>query len=107
MQLGGVSCVVHGDDFTALGAAKGLDLYETAMAHAFEIKLKGRLGLEPGDLREMRVLNRIVRIVGTGLRYEPDPRHVELLARALNLEDAKPQVTPGRKEPYDEIQHGQ
>ena len=51
----------------------------------------------------MRVLNRILRITQRGLLYEPDPRHAELLLRALDLEDAKPQLTPGVKVPFDEI----
>lgn len=65
--------------------------------------LKGRLGREPGDLAEMRVLNRVVRVVPTGLRYEPDPRHAELLIRALNLEGGKPSTAPGSKIPFDEV----
>ena len=99
-RIWNVSCVVHGDDFTALGTAESLDLYEAGMAKAFECKMKGRLGHDPEDLKEMRVLNRIVRIVETGLRYEPDPRHVELLVRALNLEDGKSKATPGQKVPF-------
>ena len=46
-----VSVVVHGDDFTALGTAHGLDLYEKGMQKRFECKLKGRLGFEKEDLR--------------------------------------------------------
>ena len=42
-----------------------------------ECKLKGRLGHDDEDLKEMRVLNRIVRVVESGLRYEADPRHAE------------------------------
>ena len=63
----------------------------------FEVKLKGRLGSGPNDLKEMRVLNRIVRISDAGLLYEPNPRHVELLARALHLEGANSRACPGQK----------
>ena len=65
--------VVHGDDFTALGNADGLARYEAGMQQAFECKLKGHLGYEEGDLQEMRVLNRIIRVTAKGLLYEPDP----------------------------------
>ena len=54
----GVSVVVHGDDFTALGTSEGLDAYEKGMQEAFECKLKGRLGTAENDCKEMRVLNR-------------------------------------------------
>ena len=90
----GVQCVVHGDDLTALGNADGLNAYEKAMQEAFECKLKGRLGGEDGDEKEMRVLNRIVRVTSRGLLYEPDPRHIELLIKAMDLEQANSQVTP-------------
>ena len=47
----------------------------------------------------MRVLNRIVTITEEGLLYEPDPRHVEMLARALQLDmvDSNSKATPGIK----------
>ena len=64
--------------------------------------MKGRLGQGASDLKEMRVLNRIVRITESGLRYEADPRHAELLARSLNLVDCKATVTPGVKLPFDD-----
>ena len=98
----GVSVVVHGDDFTALGTPEGLDKYEAGMLKAFECKLKGRLGRADSDLKEMRVFNRIVRIDDHGLRYEADPRHVEELAKSLNLENCKSVVTPGVKLPFDD-----
>ena len=98
----GVHVVVHGDDFTALGTPTGLDHYEKGMADTFECKFKGRLGHGEKDLKEMRVLNRIVRIDKTGLRYEADPRHAELLAKSLNLTQCRTMVTPGVKIPFDD-----
>ena len=92
-----VSVVVHGDDFTALGNSAGLDKFEKGMTDTFECKLKGRLGTGANDAKEMRVLNRIVRITNDGLLYEADPRHAEMLVKAFKLEDAKAAVTPGVK----------
>ena len=73
----GVSVVVHGDDVTALGTYTALDQYERALQRSFDIKLRGRLGEGPTDLREIRVRNRILRVGPDGLRYEADPRHAE------------------------------
>ena len=95
----GVSVVVHGDDFTALGTPDGLDKYEQGMLKTFECKIKGRLGTGPDDCKEMRVLNRIVRVTDEGLLYEADPRHAEMLIKDFQLEDAKEVVTPGVKVP--------
>ena len=89
--------VVHGDDFTALGDAAGLDKYEAGMQAASECKLKARLRHDPEDAREMRVLNKTIRVTGKGLLYEPDPRHAELMIRNLGLEGGKGAVTPGVK----------
>ena len=45
----------------------------------------------------MRILNRIVRITPTGVRYEADPRHHELLVRSMGLEAGSSVITPGVK----------
>ena len=96
-----VSVVVNGDYFTALGNTDGPWKYTDGMTKTFECKLKGRLGRGKDDLKDMRVPSRIVRIADDGLRYEADPRHAELLAKSLNLENCKFMVTPVAKLPVD------
>ena len=98
----GVSVVVHGDDFTALGTDEALDLYEAGLKKAFGCKIRGRLGTDVKDSKEIRILNRIVRIVEDGLLYEADPRHVELLAKSLGIQDCKPVATPGIKKLFED-----
>ena len=78
--------VRHGDDFTALGAKKGLDWYEGILSAAFEIGNYVRMGEAPEDAKQVRILNRILTLDESGLRYEADPRHAERLARPLNVE---------------------
>ena len=104
----GISVVVHGDDFTALATDAGLDFLEEGMQKHFEVKLKGRIGHGDSDCKEMRVLNRLLRVVPEGLLYEPDPRHVEMLARAFDLTKEnvpKPPLTPGEKPKHEETEH--
>ena len=96
-----VSIVVHGDDFTALGTKESLDRYEQELSKVFELKVRGRLGEGPKDDKEIRIINRIVRIMPGGLAYEADPRHAEMLARSLGIHDAKPVLTPGVKQLYE------
>ena len=69
------------------------------MQKFFEVKLKGRLEPEKHDAKQMMVLNRVLRVVDEGLLYEPDPRHVELLARDMGLPmgSSKGNATPGIK----------
>ena len=64
------------------------------MQEAFDVELRGRLGTGEKDLTEITIFNRILRVDADGLTYETDPRHVELLARALGLEESKEVVTP-------------
>ena len=94
--------VVHGDDFSALGSDESLGKYEAGLRKSFECKMRGRLGSEPDDLKEIRMLNRIIRIAPTGLLYEADPRHAELLAKSMGLDDCRKVVTPGVKKAFTE-----
>ena len=53
-------------------------------------------------IKEIGMLNRIIRIAPTGLLYEADPRHAELLAKSMGLDDCKKVVTPGVKKAFTE-----
>ena len=95
-----LSLVVHGDDFTCLGTDEALSKYEDALGKAFECELRGRLGSEAGDLKETKVLNRILRVTERGLAYEADPRHAELLAKSMGVDQTEGRrviQTPGIK----------
>ena len=94
----GVSLVVHGDEFTALGLVDGISKFEQAMQEHFEVKLRGRLSEAPEDLKEMKILNRVAKIDEAGLHYEADPRHRELLVAGLGAECCGPVGTPGEKQ---------
>ena len=50
-----------------------------------------------GDVQEIRVLNRVLRIDGDGVRYEADPRHAEIRAAMLGP-STRPVSTPGLRE---------
>ena len=99
----GIALVVHGDDFTALGTDSALNAYERGMVKAFDVELRGRLGVEKHDLKQMKLLNRTLRITERGLTYEADVRHVGLLAKALGLENCKFTPTPGNKNDADDV----
>ena len=60
------------------------------------LKKVGVLGADDGDLKELRILNRVLRWMPWGIAYEADPRHAELLAQALGAEKAS-RSTPGVK----------
>jgi hypothetical protein len=79
----GVRCIVHGDDFVLTGSAPALDEVKAGMHRRFLLKELGRLGGGEGELRELRVLNRVIRWTSAGLKYEADPRHAEIIVRGV------------------------
>ena len=93
-----VSVVVHGDEFTALGTDADLDFYEKALATHFELKIRGRIGEGCPGSNEIKILNRCLKLTASGLIYEADPRHIDLLSAAFKLDKANCVGTPGVKE---------
>lgn len=98
-----ISVVIHGDDYTAVRPRDGLEIYREGLEHIFQLTVKGHLG-EAGDCdKEVRVLNRIVRIAKDGIHYEADSRRVEMLIKAVGLEDGKHSSVPGVNVPNEEV----
>ena len=69
-------CVVHGDDFIFSGTSESLAWVTERMHESFLVKVVGQLGGDPGDLQEVRVLNRVLRWTPEGITYEADPRQL-------------------------------
>ena len=85
---------MHGDDFTITGSEKDLSWLKMLMTTRYEIKSE-MLGPEAHMSQEIRVLNRILRWTPSGVEYEPDQRHAEVLIQAMGMLGAKPVATPG------------
>ena len=54
----GIRLFVHGDDFTFLGGDEQLAWCRQAMEEEYEIKVRGKLGPDAGDDKQIRILNR-------------------------------------------------
>ena len=90
-----IATSVHGDDFTSLAVDSNLRWLSDQFKTRFEIKEKGIMGPDPQDIKEVRLLNRIITWGPKGIDFEADQRHAEILCQDLNLESAKefaPQV---------------
>ena len=74
----------HGDDFLIVAAAEDIAWLNEQMKKAFEVKTKV-LGPkdEEGCVQELTILNRTLRWTKSGIEYEPDARHAELLIKEL------------------------
>ena len=93
-----ISLSVHGDDFTLLGNEIDLDWFRSKIVAKFEVKMRGRLGPCPQYDKSIRILHRVVEWTESGITYEPDQRHAEIIVRDLGLlGNSKAVVTPGEK----------
>ena len=90
-----IKVTVHGDDVTALGRPEDLHWLKEKFLERYEIKYGGMLGDGPEDVQDVMILNRLVHYDSFETTIEADPRHVQILLKELNLENAKEVATPG------------
>ena len=102
--------MVHGDDFVTVGTRESATAFRKKLESRFEIKtqvigssgslsdLTGESGKGPSEVREGRVLNRIIRWTEDGWEIEPDQRHADIIIHELQLQDARPVSSPGETE---------
>ena len=88
--------VVRGDDYVTEGGKQDLQLLENKTRERFEIKAE-YLGPDADESQEVRVLNRVIRWTSSGIEYEADPRHQEIVIGELGLKDGKGSASPGVK----------
>ena len=89
--------VVHGDDFTCLGYTGELDWLRGQFSAKFTVKFKARLGPEPNDDKSVQILNRVLTWTDSGIEYEPDQRHAEIITDELGVSNKKSVITLGVK----------
>ena len=77
-----ISTMVHGGDYFSTADSDQLQWMKRELEARFEIKTS-IIGGENGDLKKMRVLNRIFEWTDGGITYEPDARHAEIIVRDL------------------------
>jgi len=85
--------LVHGDDFVTTGTRGQAWWFRQKLEERFEMKTVV-VGRGDGEVREARILNRVVRARDDGWEYEADQRHVDILIREMKLENAKGVATP-------------
>ena len=86
-------CLVHGDDFLAVGTRSELSVIEALLTGNYECKVQ-YTGLEEGMERSVRILGQHVTYTDDGLSYEADPVHAEISIQALGLDGARSVATP-------------
>ena len=100
----GTRVVVHGDDFTLLANDDEIQHFADELRKHFSIKLRGILGDGQGECSEIVLLNRVIRYTSTGIDWEADPRHSEIICTELGLScDSKGSAIPGGKAKAEEL----
>ena len=56
-----------------------------AISDKYEVKFRGRLGADVGDDKSIRILNRVVEWTESGIKYEADQRHADLIVAKLGF----------------------
>ena len=93
-----VRLVVHGDDFTYLGPDKELRRMKDKMAEWYDIKFRGIMGGDVGDITEIIILGRRLRYAHGCLEYEADPKHREVLMSDFGFgENSNSVVSPAER----------
>ncbi len=92
-QAWGIRTVVHGDDFLSEGSGESLKMMDTELQKSCALKTE-ILGGDPGDVKSLKVLSRQISWKDGKIHWEADPRHVDILARQLGMDDSTPVKTP-------------
>jgi hypothetical protein len=88
---------VHGDDFLTEGPIESLHMMNTELEKSFQAKTE-IIGPDPGQQLEARVLKRVIRWEETGITWERDPRHAEIMIEQMGLKGGRSLKIPGVKE---------
>lgn len=80
--------VVHGDVFTfLLGIPNALDEMLSHFRQWWDNKLRGVLGDDTGNIKEIDILNRKLKWDGARLTLAADHRHREILCREMGIKE--------------------
>lgn len=92
---------IHGDDFTVLAREEQLDWFRSEISNKLNVKVRGRIGPDITDAKSIIILNRIVTWTPSGIKYEADQRHGQIIFKQLAVEvGVKALLTPGFKQEY-------
>ena len=95
-------CAVHGDDFMFTGFQEDLEYALKVMKKEYEIKNRGVLGPDDGDLKEIDMLGRILKYKSTGISWQADPRHRKMIIEHFGFKaETKALAKNGIKEEID------
>ena len=91
-----ILCLVHGDDFVSVGCLRQLQRFKKRLKGRFEIKTTTVGSRESeGEVKETRILKRIIRIAKDGWEYEADQRDGDLIIQETGASKMSTLTHPG------------
>ena len=91
-----IRCLVHGDDFVSVGQPEELKWMRAKLSQRFEIKTSMvGMNTHDGEIKEARILNRVIRVTSQGWEYLADQRHVDLIIQETGASDKSTLTHPG------------
>ncbi len=90
-----IALTVHGDDFTSTGREVELRWLDGQLRTKYDVKTH-LMGPEDRHEKQLRILNRIISWTDSGIEFEADQRHAELIVAAMSVTNGV--NTPGTRE---------
>ena len=88
-----ITTLVHGDDFLSAASDEDLEWMKSELGKNLEIKTQ-KIGRKE-KTQQMTFLGRVITWEESGIKYEADPRHAEIVIQSLGLAGGKGAATPG------------
>ena len=88
---GDLKGLCHGDDFCVVARRKQLQIFGTVLEKRFEVKHTGLIGFSASDAKELKILNRTIKIdvLKDEMTLEVDTKLVEVALETMKLVGAK------------------
>ena len=94
-----VAVLVHGDDFVTVGDDEDVEWFKLLAVGWFEMKVRGKLGEDENDEKEMVILGRRMRWTADGLELEADKEILKRLKGQFGFDEwTRAAVSIGEKE---------
>ena len=93
---GDLKGLCHGDDFCVVAGRKHLQIFSKVLEKRFEVKQNGHIGFSASDAKELKILNRTIKIdvLNDEMTLEADTKLVEGPLESMKLTGAKGVTSP-------------
>ena len=92
-----IKMMIHGDDFMMVCDREQVGFVRAELEKRFTVKVEVA-GHGEGEMKEVKVLNRVVTATEEGWEYEADQRHAEIIVKEMGVDGSSGVGSPGEDE---------